>query len=92
MGALRGARKGKHMNALRRFCTEPGHEPQPLFRGQDGTVYDAGSIRRWLQLARGPKGIRGKHVSVQLEAADPALLEELRKGSTPWTLPYSIWS
>ena len=74
---------------MKLYMTKSGCMPFPLFIGNDGTVYDAHSIRIEMK-SRGMNELKGKHIRLQL--AELGLLEEFDKGSTPWQLPYSIWA
>ena len=56
------------------------------FRGASGTPYAYAEIAA--RIRKEAPHTLGKHIFEQLEAI--GLLEELRNGSTPWSLPYTF--
>ena len=71
------------------YTTRTGYKPRPLFIDQHGRTYDAGTIAYELR-ARGLANLRGRHITAQLSAL--GLYEAFLLGTTPWPLPFSIWS
>lgn len=61
----------------------------PLFICKNGDVIDALKVRHYLK-SLNYKHVKGKPLIVQLQAA--SLYESFLVGTTPYQLPYTLWS